>query len=63
MTDEQMRMTKPEADQVRRVAKMFGISEDEAAERILRATMQQMVKKRTGKNPAKVYEMPRKGGK
>jgi len=45
---------------VRAIAKRDGVSEDEAASQLLSEGLARRVKKRTGKNPAKVYAMRKK---
>lgn len=53
-------LTEKEADLVRQVAKQYGITEDEAATRLMQTGLVQRVRSRTGKGPARVY--PMKGG-
>lgn len=50
-------MNDKELDLVRRVAERDGISIDEAATNLGKAALARRVKKRTGKAPARVYEM------
>lgn len=52
-------MTKDEADLVRRVAKIYGITEEEANDCLAKSSLARRVKKRTGKSPAKVYSIKR----
>jgi hypothetical protein len=49
-----------EIELVRQIAKREGISEDEAATQLVQKEIARRVRKRTGKNPAKVYQMRRK---
>lgn len=53
-------LTKAELEMVKRIADRDGITEDEAASRLVSAALARRVKKRTGKVPAKVYAMKRK---
>jgi hypothetical protein len=48
-------LTAKERDLVRRIADRDGITEEEAATRLVKTALARRVKKRTGKNPAKVY--------
>lgn len=48
-------MTNEERDLIRRVAKCYGISEEEAQTCLAKAGLARRVRKRTGKAPAKVY--------
>jgi hypothetical protein len=48
-----------EMEQVKRIAKRDGVSEDEAASRLFSEGLARRVKRRTGKNPAKVYQLKR----
>jgi hypothetical protein len=50
-------LSKKEAEMAERVARVRGITRDEAAELILKGGIAHMVKKSTGKNPAKVYSI------
>ncbi|HJT63103.1 MAG TPA: hypothetical protein VJ797_15645 [Burkholderiales bacterium] len=40
---------------VRQIAERDGVSEEEAATRLVKTALARRVKKRTGKNPARVY--------
>jgi hypothetical protein len=53
-------LTKTELEIVERIAKRDGCSIDEAATRLTKAALARRVKKRTGKAPARVYEIRRK---
>lgn len=53
-------LTKQERDLVKRIAERDGVSEDQAATRLVKQALARRVKKRTGKTPARVYDMKRK---
>jgi predicted transcriptional regulator len=53
-------LSKKELEMVERIAKRDGISVDEAATNLGKAALARRVRKRTGKAPAKVYDMRRK---
>lgn len=55
--DELLVLSKEEAKSVTEVARIYGVSEAEAATLIIKASIARRVKKRTGKNPAKVYRI------
>jgi hypothetical protein len=50
-------LTEKESELVRRVAKLYGITEEEAHTNLAKAGLARRVKKRTGSNPAKVYSL------
>jgi hypothetical protein len=52
-------LTEKESELVRRVAKLYGITEEEAHTNLAKAGLARRVKKRTGSNPAKVYALKR----
>lgn len=54
---EQTSMSAAERALVKRVAERDGISEEEAASNLAKAWLANKVRKRTGKAPARVYEM------
>ena len=54
-TGPQTALTQREREVVKRIADRDGISEDEAASKLVSAALARRVKKRTGKVPAKVY--------
>ena len=58
--DESLYLSSAEMEQVRRIARREGISEEEAATRLVQSALSRRVRKRTGKGPAKVYGMRRK---
>lgn len=53
-------LSKKEMEVIERIATRDGISVDEAATNLGKAALARRVKKRTGKAPAKVYDMRRK---
>jgi hypothetical protein len=53
-------LTKVERELVKRIADRDGVTEDEAATRLVKQALARRVKKRTGKAPARVYEIKRK---
>jgi hypothetical protein len=57
---EQTNLTARERDVLRKIAERDGVTEDEAATRLVKTALARRVKKRTGKNPAKVYSIRRK---
>lgn len=61
MSDEdRTTLTKAERALLKRIADRDGVTEDEAATRLVKEAIARRVKKRTGKAPAKVYTMRRK---
>lgn len=60
--DSRVPFTKQEADLIARYAAREGISADEAATRLAQEELAHRVKKRTGKNPARVYSLRKKPG-
>jgi predicted kinase len=58
---DQAALTRQERDLVKRLAERDGISEDEAASRSVSRCLARWVKKRTGKSPAKVYAIRKRG--
>lgn len=60
MTDrgtETTNLTAKERELLKRIAERDGVDEDEAATRLVKTALARRVKKRTGKNPARVYQM------
>lgn len=53
--DENLVLSKDEADLAEQIAKRKGISREEAATLVMKASIARRVRKRTGKSPAKVY--------
>lgn len=61
MTPEiELTLSKEEAALAEEIAKRKGITTKEAAELVVKASMARRFKKRTGKNPAKVYDMKKR---
>lgn len=52
--------SKAEAELVRKVAELYGISEEEAHTNLAKAGLARRVKKRTGSSPARVYSIRRR---
>ena len=48
-------LTARERELLKRIAERDGVTEDEAATRLVKTALARRVKKRTGKSPAKVY--------
>lgn len=60
MADEKLVLSKGEADLVKRIAAQHGISDEEAAELVVKREVERRVRLRTGKGKAKVYGFKRK---
>lgn len=58
--NEHVPLSAREREVVKRIAERDGVSEDEAASRLVSAALARRVKKRTGRAPAKVYSIRRK---
>jgi hypothetical protein len=58
--DEKTTLSKREMDLVRRVADQWGVSVEEAADRLRREGLEQRVRRKTGRAPAKLYDLRRK---
>lgn len=58
--DESLALSEKEMEQVRRIAKRDGITEEEAATKLVQAALARRVRKRTGKGPARVYGLRKK---
>ena len=54
---ENLVLSKKEAELVKETARIYGISEEEAATLIVKASIARRMKKRTGKAPARVYSI------
>lgn len=54
---EQTALSEKEMEQVRRIARRDGVTEDEAATRLVQQSLARRLRKRTGKGPAKVYSI------
>ena len=57
---DQVPLSPAERALVKRIADRDGITEDEAATNLVKTALARRVKKRTGKNPARVYSLPKK---
>lgn len=53
-------LSRAERDMVKRIAERDGVTEDEAATRLVKQALARRVKKRSGKSPARVHEIKRK---
>lgn len=60
MRDEKLILSKAEAEVAREIADRYGMTQEEAGTLVLKACMARRLKKRTGKNPAKVYSIKKK---
>lgn len=58
---ESVTLSDKEARLVRELAQRDGITQEEAATRLVQSALARRVRKRTGKAPAKVYGMKRRG--
>ena len=58
-----LNLSRDEKDTLRRIAERDGISEDDAASRLVSSALARRVRKRTGKGPARVYGIRGKAGK
>lgn len=54
-------MTEEEVERVRRVAKLYGITEEEALTNLAKAGLARRVRRRTGRGAARVYEVRDRG--
>lgn len=59
---EHTNLTAKERDVLKRIADRDGVTEDEAATRLVKTALARRVRKRTGKGPAKVYGIRRGRG-
>ena len=50
-------LTAKERDMVKRIADRDGVSEEEAATRLVKNALERRVRRKTGKGPARVYAM------
>lgn len=55
--DKELPLSEAEMKVVRAIAKRDGVTEDQAATKLVQAALERRVRKRTGKGPAKVYSM------
>jgi hypothetical protein len=60
MADEKLVLSKEEALYAERIANIYGITTEEAAELVVKKETARRVRLRTGKGMAKVYDMRRK---
>ena len=61
MADEKLVVSKLEASLVAQIGDQFGITDEEAAELVVKREIERRVRLRTGKGPAKLYELKKKG--
>ena len=59
MADEKLILSSKEAELVKRIAAQHGLTEEEAAEMVVKKEVARRVRLRTGKGPAKVYRVKR----
>ncbi len=59
MGDERVSLTDKEAELAQEIARRFGLTVEEATTLIVKACIARRMKKRTGKNPARVYRIKR----
>ena len=52
---ENLTLTKSEEAYAERISKLYGVSKEEAAELVIKRTLEDRVRKNTGKAPARVY--------
>ena len=60
MADERVNLTDEEAELAAQIAAQFGLTVEEATTLVVKACIARRMKKRTGKNPAKVYSIRKK---
>jgi hypothetical protein len=60
VNDERVSLTKKEAELAEEIARRFVLSVQEATTLIVKACIARRMKKRTGKSPAKVYQIRRR---
>lgn len=60
MAIEQTALSERERDALQRVADQRGITFEEAAEQMAKEGLASRVRRKTGKAPARVYDMPRR---
>lgn len=58
--DEALQLSAAEMEQVRRIAKRDGITEEEAATKLVQSALARRVRKRTGRGPAKQYQFKKR---
>lgn len=59
MPDEVTALSAKELELVKAIARRDGVTEEEAATRLVKEAIARKVRKRTGRGPAKVYSMRR----
>lgn len=59
--DQQTALSEKERQAVEQIAQQRGVSFDEAVEQLAKEGLASRVRKKTGRLPAKVYELRRKG--
>jgi hypothetical protein len=57
---EQTALSRKEREILKRIAERDGITEDEAATNLVKAALERMVRRRTGRGPAKVYSIKKR---
>lgn len=60
MADEKLVLSREEAQLVKRIAALHGISEEEAAELVVKKEVARRVRLRTGKGQAKIYSIKKR---
>lgn len=60
MADEKLVLSQEEAQLAKRIAEQHGISEEEAAELVVKKEVARRVRLRTGKGPARVYSIKKR---
>jgi hypothetical protein len=58
--DESLALSAAEWEQVKRIAKREGITEEEAATKLVQSALARRVRRRTGRGPGKVYGFKRR---
>lgn len=56
-SEDQTNLNKAERGMLKKIADRDGVSEDEAATQLVKAALERRVRKRTGKGPARVFQM------
>jgi ribosomal protein L23 len=57
VAEERVSLSEKEAELAKEIATRFGLSVEEATTLVVKACIARRMKKRTGKNPAKVYSI------
>ncbi len=55
--EDQTNLNRAEREVVKKIAERDGISEDEAATQLVKAALERRVRKKTGKGPARVFQI------